>query len=361
MSELVLARAPWWRRLYAELTRSPLSAVLNIAALIAIVLVLTPFVSWALIDATWIGSSGDACPVTGGACWAFIGAKLRLILFGRFPYEDQWRALFGAIILVALVVLSLNPAFWRKWLLAVWGVGLGAYGILMWGGVFGLSYVESSLWGGLPLTILLTVFGVSFGLVLSVPIALARQSKLPVFKTASIIFVEAVRGVPLISVLFMASVLLPLILPDGFTPGGLGRVLIGLVLFLAAYMAEVLRGGLQAIPNGQYEACRSLGISYWPMILKVILPQAFETVLPAMVNLFIGALKGTSLVVIVAMMDLLGAAQAALADPKWIGFYVETYVFAGLIYALMCGSISWYGRQTEKLLRDMRGNSNDRG
>jgi general L-amino acid transport system permease protein len=360
MSEIVLHRLPWWRRLTAELTKSPVSAVLNIAALVVFVLIAIPLVNWALIDAVWTGESGDSCPPGSGACWAFIGSKLRLILFGRFPYDEQWRAFAGTVILVALVVISLNPVFWRKWLLPVWIAGLLSYGILMWGGVFGLSFVESSLWGGLPLTILLTVFGVGFGLVISVPIALGRQSKLPVFRLSAIVFVEAVRGVPLISVLFMASVLLPLIIPDGFTPDGLGRVLIGLVLFLAAYMAEVLRGGLQAIPKGQYEACRSLGIAYWPMMLKVILPQAFETVLPAMVNLFIGALKGTSLVVIVAMMDLLGAAQAALADPKWIGFYVETYVFAGIIYALMCGSISWYGRQTERSLREMREQSNDR-
>lgn len=285
MSNTIIPRLSWWQRLTAEFTRSPVSVVLNITAMLVLVLIAIPIVQWALIDAVWTGDSGDSCPPGSGACWAFIGSKLRLILFGRFPYDDQWRSLVGTVILVALVVISLNPIFWRKWLLPAWVAGLLSYGILMWGGVFGLSYVESSLWGGLPLTILLTVFGVAFGLVISVPLALGRQSKLPVFRLFSIVFVEAVRGVPLISVLFMASVLLPLILPDGFTPDGLGRVLIGLTLFLAAYMAEVLRGGLQAIPKGQYEACRSLGIAYWPMMLKVILPQAFETVLPAMVNL----------------------------------------------------------------------------
>lgn len=334
---------------------TPMVTVANLAVLALILVALPPLLDWAVFSAVWSADDMHGCPPGSGACWAFIGAKARLILFGPYPYDEQWRAAAATIVLVLLVVVSLDPRFWGRWLAATWLGGIAVYAVLMWGGVLGLRLVDTSLWGGLPLTILLTAFGVFFGLMVAVPVALARFSSLPVFRWAATLYVELVRGVPLISVIFMASVLMPVFLPDGLTPGGLGRVLIGIVFFFAAYMAEVLRGGLQAIPKGQFEAARALGLGYWVVMGRVVLPQAFEIVLPAMVNLVIGALKGTSLVVIVSMMDLLGATKASLADPRWIGFYVEAYVFAALIYAAMCGSISWYGRRIEGRLRQARG------
>ncbi|GAB5468151.1 MAG: amino acid ABC transporter permease [Rhodospirillales bacterium] len=341
------------RRL-APLVRTPGIALANLAGLALLIWIVPPLLDWGIFSAVWSADDMNGCPPGSGACWAFIGDKLRLILFGLFPYDEQWRAAVATLCLVALVVISLDPRCWRRWLIVAWALGLAVYSVLMWGGVLGLTYVESGYWGGLPLTLLLTIFGVFFGLMVAVPVALARFSSLPLFKVSATVYVETVRGVPLISVLFMASVLLPIILPDGFTPNGLGRVLIGIVVFFAAYMAEVLRGGLQAIPSGQFDAARSLGLAYPVMMAKVVLPQAAQIVLPAMINLIIGALKGTSLVVIVAMMDLLGSAQAALADPDWIGFYVEAYVFVALIYAALCGSISWYGRQVEGRLKGAR-------
>jgi len=333
---------------------SPMTLTLNLLAIGLFALIAVPLLDWAVVSAVWQAEDMTGCPPGAGACWAFIGAKLRLILFGRFPFDEQWRAAIATAVMIGLVVVSLNPRFWRPWLGLFWIGGLAVYSLLMWGGVLGLSFIESSYWGGLPLTVLLTVVGTFFGLVVAVPVALARHSGYPVHRWTATLYVELIRGVPLISVLFMASVLLPIFLPDGFTPSGLGRVMAGIVLFFAAYMAEVLRGGLQSIPAGQIEAARALGISYPVLIGKIVLPQAFEAVLPAMVNLFIGALKGTSLVVIVAMMDLLGAAQASMADPNWIGFYVEAYAFAALIYVMMCGSISWYGRRVEKTLSRVR-------
>jgi general L-amino acid transport system permease protein len=334
---------------------TPMVAVANLAVFALILVALPPLLDWAVFSAVWSADDMHGCPPGGGACWAVIASKARLILFGTYPYEEQWRAAAATIVLVLLVIVSLDPRFWRRWLAAAWLGGILIYAVLMWGGILGLRPVGTTLWGGLPLTILLTAFGVFFGLIVAVPVALARFSSLPVFRWAATLYVELVRGVPLISVIFMASVLMPVFLPDGLTPGALGRVLIGIVFFFAAYMAEVLRGGLQAIPKGQFEAARALGLGYWVVMGRVVLPQAFEIVLPAMVNLVIGALKGTSLVVIVSMMDLLGATKASLADPKWIGFYVEAYVFAALIYALMCGSISWYGRLIEGRLRRARG------
>lgn len=329
---------------------TPMIGAINLAVIAVVLLAVPPLLDWAVFSAVWSAEDMHGCPPDAGACWAFIRAKARLILFGPYPYAEQWRAAVATLILVALVVLSLDPRFWRPWLAAAWAGGIVIYSVLMWGGVLGLHHVETSYWGGLPLTALLTIFGVFFGLIVAVPAALARNSNLPVFKWAATLYIELVRGVPLISVLFMASVLLPVFLPDGFTPNGLGRVLAGIVLFFAAYMAEVLRGGLQAIPRGQIEAARALGVGYWVLMGRIVLPQAFQIVLPAMINLVIGALKGTSLVVIVAMMDLLGAAKASLADPNWIGFYVEAYVFAAAIYAVMCGAISIYGRRIEARL-----------
>lgn len=331
-----------------SLVSSPLAAVMNLLALVVIVAILKPLIEWGLIDAVWTGTSGDACPQGSGACWAFIRDKLRLILFGRFPGPDQWRAALATALMIGLVMASLTPPLWGRKLVMGWIAGLALYFTLMAGGILGMTPVNSADWGGLPLTILLTVFGSGLGLVLSVPVALARVSRLPVFRIAATIYVEAIRGVPLISVLFMASVLMPVVLPEGLTPGGIGRALAGIIVFFAAYMAEVLRGGLQSLDKGQYEAAAALGMRYWPVMLKVVLPQAFVIVLPAIVNMLISALKGTSLVVIVSMMDLLGTTRAALADPDWIGFYVEAYVFAGLIYAVMCGGVSWYGRRIEK-------------
>ncbi len=345
----------WLKGWLRSQINSPLSLLLNLAMLLLLAKVVPPIVNWALLDAVWVGGSMADCPPQAGACWAFIDAKMRLILFGTFPHAEHWRAAVATVIMVALVVVSLNPLFWSRKLVLAWSVGLVIYGVLMWGGVFGLSYVDSGSWGGLPLTILLTVFGVFFGALISVPVALARASSLPAFQKAALIYVELIRGVPLITILFMASVVMPLLLPQGFTMSGLARVIAGIVIFFAAYMAEVLRGGLQAVPKGQVEAAQALGLGYWQIQLKVVLPQAFELILPPFIGLIISALKGTSLVVIIAMMDLLGAAKASLADPNWIGFYVEAYVFAGAIYVLMCGSISWYGRRVERNLRNARG------
>ncbi len=333
---------------------TPLAAAINLVALALLVWVVPKALDWAIFSAVWSAEDMNGCPASGGACWAFAIAKARLILFGRYVFDEQWRAALGVVILCALVALSLNPRFWRGWLAAAWAGGLAIYAVVMWGGVFGLRYIDSTYWGGLPLTVLLTIFGTFFGILFAIPLALARASGLPVFRFVATVYIELVRGVPLISVLFMASVLIPVILPEGFAPSGLARVLIGLSVFIAAYMAEVLRGGLQAIPAGQIEASRSLGISYFAMMFRVVLPQVFEIVLPPTVSLIIAVLKGTSLVVIVAMLDLLGAAKAALADPKWIGFHVEAYVFAALIYAIMCGSIAWYGRRVEARLSAAR-------
>ena len=308
---------------------------------------LPPLLDWALLDAVW-RPDAKACRESDGACWGFIAEKHRFILFGTYPFEQHWRPAAATLLLVGLWVFSLMRRFWSRWLVPVWVAGLGAIGLLMWGGVPGLPYVENERWGGLILTLLLTTFGVALAFPLSIALALGRRSGMPVIRALSIGYIELVRGVPLISILFMASVMLPLFLPAGVTIDKLLRAQIALVLFAAAYLAEVVRGGLQAIPKSQYEMADALGLGYWQRTLHVILPQALRIAVPPLVNTFIGFFKDTSLVLIIGLFDLLSTIKVSLQDPAWSGFGVEAYLFAAAVYFVFCFAMSLYSRRLER-------------
>ena len=254
----------------------------------------------------------------------------------------------GIALLIGLYAVSAVRAMWRPRLALVWVVGLGIIGLVMWGGVFGLRYVETERWGGLILTLLLSTFGIAFAFPISILLALGRRSHLPAVRSLCIGYIELIRGVPLISVLFMASVMLPLFLPTGVTIDKLLRAQIALILFAAAYLAEVVRGGLQALPPGQEEAARALGLSYWQRTLLVILPQALRISIPPLVNTFIGLFKDTSLVVIIGLFELLTTIKISLTEPAWTGFGVEAYLFASLIYFLFCYAMSRYSQGLER-------------
>ncbi|WP_431858528.1 amino acid ABC transporter permease [Azospirillum sp.] len=330
-----------------NLFNSRLNTALTLACLAILWFAVPPVVSWVLIDATWIGTP-EQCRAAEGACWSIIAAKHRPIFFGTYPYEEQWRPLLAcALFLVALGVSAVR-ACWRPWLVGVWVGCLGAMGALMWGGVFGLTYVANDRWGGLPITLMLSVFAIALAFPLSVVLALGRQSSLPAIRSLCVGFIELMRGVPLVSVLFMASVMFPLFLPEGITVDKLLRALAGLTLFTAAYLAEAVRGGLQAIPRGQYEAADALGLSYWQKMLLIILPQALRIVIPPIVNQFISCFKDTSLVTIVGLYDLLTAANLATTDPEWRPFFGEVYVFVGLIFWGFCYSMSRYSQWLER-------------
>jgi general L-amino acid transport system permease protein len=201
---------------------------------------------------------------------------------------------------------------------------------------------------------MLSIVGIFLAMVLSLFLALGRQSELPVIRWLCIAYIELIRGVPLISILFMAALMLPVILPAGFDISKVLRAQAAFALFFAAYMAEALRGGLQAVPRGQYEACESIGLTYWESTVKVILPQVFRLTIPSLVNIFIAAFKDTSLVVIISMYDLMGTTKAAISDPAWSGIYIEGYVFTALIYFAFCGAISWYSQRLEVHLKGGR-------
>jgi general L-amino acid transport system permease protein len=308
---------------------------------------LSAFIDWAFLDAVWRPDS-RACRAAEGACWGFIAEKHRFILFGTYPYDEHWRPAAATVLLMALWIVSLVKIFWKKSLILIWALGLGVIGVLMWGGVLGLPYVENERWGGLILTLLLTTFGLACAFPLAVLLALARRSSMPVLQALAIGFIELVRGVPLISLLFMASVMLPLFLPPGVSIDKLLRAQIAMILFASAYLAEVVRGGLQAIPKSQYEMADALGLTYWQRTLHVVLPQALRIAVPPLVNTFIGFFKDTSLVLIIGLFDLLSTIKVSLNDPAWSGFGVEAYIFAAVVYFVFCFAMSLYSRSLER-------------
>ncbi|HVP08206.1 MAG TPA: amino acid ABC transporter permease [Burkholderiales bacterium] len=334
----------WIRR---SLFSSWPSALATLAILWLAARWLPPFLDWAFAQAVWQASDPRACREAHGACWAFIGQKHRFILFGTYPFEQHWRPAAASVLLILLWFCSSFRRCWHWWLAAVWLAGLALIGALMWGGVLGLPYVENERWGGLILTLLLASFGIAFAFPLSILLALGRRSRLPVLRYACVGTIELVRGVPLISVLFMASVMLPLFLPAGATIDKLLRAQLALVLFAAAYLAEVVRGGLQAVPRPQVEAAEALGLSYRQAMLHVVLPQALRLSIAPLVNTFIGFFKDTSLVLIIGLFDFLSTIKVSLQDPAWSGFGVEAYLIASLVYFLFCYAMSAYSRGLE--------------
>jgi general L-amino acid transport system permease protein len=306
-----------------------------------------PFVHWAFLDAVW-QPDPKACREAHGACWGFVAEKYRFILFGTYPYEQHWRPALSILILLALYVFSAIRRFWSGWLALPWLAGLACIGVLMWGGVLGLPYVENELWGGLILTLILATFGIAFAFPLSILLALGRRSNMPAVQGLCVAYIELIRGVPLISVLFMASIMLPLFLPAGVSIDKLLRAQIALILFAAAYLAEVVRGGLQAIPKAQYEMADALGLNFFQKTWYVILPQALRIAVPPLVNTFIGLFKDTSLVVIIGLFDLLATIKVSLNEPAWSGFGVEAYLFAALVYFVFCFAMSLYSRKLER-------------
>jgi general L-amino acid transport system permease protein len=301
-------------------------------------------IEWALLRAVF-APDATACQAARGigACWGVVAEKYRLIIFGRFPFDQQWRPMIATIVLVALLVVSCTRRFWRPWLGPLWIAVIALFFVLMSGGVFGLTKVSTDQWGGLPLTIMLATFGIVMAYPLAILVALGRRSNLPAIRSLCVIYVELIRGVPLISVLFMASFMFPLFMPVGKSPDVLVRVLAGITLFSAAYLAEVVRGGLQAIPKGQVEAAQSLGMSYWQTQRKIVLPQALALVVPGIMNSFIAIFKDTSLVTIVSLYELTGALSLALnSDAEWRPFKIEGYLFITLIYFIFCFSMSRY-------------------
>src|ERR1035437_4964276 len=308
------------------------------------------FLNWSLFNAVW-APNVQACRAAqgSGACWGVISEKYRFIIFGRYPFDQQWRPLIATVLMMGMLVASCMRAFWRPWLAGLWLVQLMVFFVLMYGNTLGLEKVATDRWGGLPLTILLATLSIVMAFPIALLVALGRRANLPAIRVACTLYVELIRGVPLISVLFMASFMFPLFMPPGVTIDVLLRVLVGITLFNAAYLAEVVRGGLQAVPKGQIEAAATLGLSYWQTQRKIVLPQALAMVVPSIVNSFIATFKDTSLVSIVSLFELTGAMDMAInADADWKPFKLQGYMFIAIIYFIFCFSMSRYSQWVEK-------------
>ncbi|MBY0340454.1 MAG: amino acid ABC transporter permease [Rhodocyclaceae bacterium] len=304
---------------------------------------------WAVLKAVFRPDAAACHALEGsGACWGVVAEKYRVILFGRYPLDEQWRPLLATLLMLGLLGISTLQRFRNRRLWLVWSIGLALFIFLLKGGLFGLENVDTPRWGGLPLTLILTVFGLAGAFPLAVLLALGRNGRLPVVRTLCTVFIELVRGVPMVAVLFMAAFLFPLFMPRGWEFPSLLRVLVAIILFAGAYMAEVIRGGLLAVPKGQAEAAQALGLSYWQVQLTVILPQALRNVLPALMNSAIALFKDTSLVIIVGLFELTGALGLAVdGDPKWRAFALDGYLFIALIYWIGCFTTSRYSRSLE--------------
>ena len=335
--------------LHKQLFSSVTSTLLTLACLALFALILPPLVHWTLLDATWHGASSADCH-EGGACWIFIKARLSQFFYGFYPQDQRWR--------VNLVFLLIVPAF----LLAVVSSRKGlrtffvlaamlAMPVISWvtlrGGGFGLSEVPTNQWGGMMLTMVVSSVGILFSLPCGILLALGRTSDMPVIRLIAVVFIEIWRGVPLITILFMASVMLPLFLPPAITVDNLVRALIGVAFFASAYMAEVIRGGLQGLSRGQYEAADSIGLGYWMKMRFIILPQALKTMIPAITNTYVGLFKETTLVSIIGLYDFLGIVHSASQDPAWLGRGMEGYAFCALVYFLICYGMSRASYQVE--------------
>ena len=340
----LVAAMAWARK---KLFSTPANAALTAGSLALLYWSVPPALDWMIFSADFAGESRAACSGEG-ACWVFVKARLGQFLYGFYPEGERWRVDLAFALLVAACLPLVWPRFPAKGKIAA--LLLLAYppvAILLFHGGAGLAVVETARWGGLFLTLVIAGVGIVASFPIGVALALGRRSPLPVVKALCVAFIELVRGVPLITVLFMASVMLPLFLPEGVSFDKLLRALVGIALFYAAYMAEVVRGGLQAVPRTQYEAAESLGYGYWQTMRLVVLPQALRHVIPGIVGIFIALFKDTTLVLIIGLFDLLGIVQAAVSDPQWIGYNVEGYVFAGLGFWIFCFALSRFSQFLE--------------
>ncbi len=330
------------------------NSVLTLVGLLVIYVMVTGLFDFAVLNATWTGADGEACRPNSGACWPMVHAKFAQFMYGRYPDNERWRVDLTYLLAVIGLVPLMIPRAPYKLQNAIYLFGVFpvlAFALLV-GGFLGLTHIATEYWGGLLVTLVVASVGITASFPIGVMLALGRRSRMPLVRYASVTFIEFVRGVPLITVLFMSSVMLPLFLPPGWSIDKLLRALVGVALFAAAYMAETIRGGLQAIPRGQFEAADAIGLNYRQKMSMIVLPQALKLVIPGIVNTFIGLFKDTSLVLIIGLFDLLGIVQQNNTDQKWLAptNAMTGYLFAGFIFWIFCFGMSRYSAFVERNL-----------
>lgn len=319
------------QKLIKSLFGSPINSLVTLGLVFLLVKTLPGFLSWAILDAAFFPAIPETCKASSGACWSFVIAKSGQILVGVYPFAERWRPTLVCVLILALLAWSVRPTSWTYRMAVVWVAAIAAVFWLMGGGA-GLTSVPTSSWGGLPITLILIVVAIGLGFPLAILFALGRRSDMAVVRICCVVFIESIRGLPLLSILFFASIMLPLFLPEAMLPDKFVRALVALTLFATAYLAEVIRGGLQSVPVGQYEAAKAVGLGYWRIHRLVILPQAIKAVIPALANTIIVMIKNTSLVLVVGLFDILSSGKAALADPSWPAASSETYFFIAFIF-----------------------------
>lgn len=339
--------------LKSNLFSSVSNTLLTLLSVALLIYSIPPIVDWGIIRASWGGVDPALCKVENtGACWTFINARLGQFVYGLYPIAERWRLTLLMIVMFSLLIYVTLPKAPKKYVVSL--VLLFIFPpiafILLTGGSFGLVTVPTSQWGGMTLTFVVAFVAITLSFPIGIILALGRRSNMPVAKSFCVIFIELVRGVPLITVLFMSSVMFPLFLPEEWNFDKLLRVLIAITLFASAYMAEVIRGGLQAIPKGQIEAAQSLSMGYWKTTGLIVLPQALKIVIPGIVNTFIGLFKDTTLVLIIGLFDFLGMIKVASQNGEWLGYHTEGYVFAAVVYFIFCFSMSRYSMYLEHKL-----------
>lgn len=342
-----LAHSPARHRLRAGLFGTPFNAAVTALTAAALAWLVPPLLRWTVLDATFSGTSAD-CAARAGACWAFVGAKFRFFLFAFYPPALHWRPALVILLLLALLAATATPRFWRRGLLPAWPAVIALCWLLM-AGAFATP-VPSNQWGGLPVTLLVWSVCFAVSLPLAVLLALARRSAMAGLRLLSVAYIELMRGIPMVAILYVAMLILPMALPEGQSMDKTLRAMIMVALFWTAYTAEVVRGGLQAIPPGQQEAAAALGLGYWRTMQLVVLPQALRVVIPGLVNLAIGFLLATSLLAVIGIFDLLNAAKASATDPNWLGFYDEAYLTVALVYFVFGYGGSHYSLWLERRL-----------
>jgi general L-amino acid transport system permease protein len=330
--------------------------VVTLLAGAALVWLVATVLDWAVLNAIWGEAPPERCREVTGACWAVIEARGRLILFGLYPYDEHWRSTLACLAIVATMALSCLPALWGlKRLAALWLTGFGSFVLLMYGGIFGMPVVTTEQWGGLSLTVFIFASVVVLGMPMAVGLALARRSKLPVIRRLAAVFIDTVRSLPLLTILFAAAVVVPFVVPDWAQGSKLGRVIFAFAVFFAAYQAEIIRAGIQSIPSGQEEAAGALGMSYRSVVFDIILPQAFRNTLPSTINQVVITFKETSIVTIIGFFEVTASGSAAVGRGEWGAYYIEVYVFVALVYFVFVFGLSRYGAYLERRTRLGRG------
>lgn len=342
------------KRLRRRYFRTPANAIISVMGMAALLYLALHALDWAVLKAVWASPDGTSavCRDIEGACWAVIQQRWRIIIFGLFPYDEQWRSMLACIVMVVTVVLSCLPWFWKPLRLStLWCAGFLIFYVLMRGDLFGMRAVMPADWGGLTLTVFLYAAGVLIGMPMAIAMALLRRSEMPLISRMTGMFIDAIRSLPLITILFTAALIFPFVLPGWLQGDKIWRVILGFALFFAAYQAEIIRSGIQSIPVGQEEAAKALGLGYWHRTGRIILPQAFRNALPPTINQLVITFKETSLIVIIGFFEILASGNAAYGTGEWSFAYFEVYIFVALVYFVFVFSLSRYGAYLERRMR----------